>query len=146
APYGTDDPMARPVRAYPTNHHLSQILERFTVNGVYVHGGWGIEAGIFGGAEPEGPYDFDNITSFADSWSTSLSRRFGKGFGPMAPWELTASYARVRESGLTVLYNVAARHAQAYELGEVYALVEGSVSDSEIDDTTYAFLGEVQVV
>src|SRR5690606_34980716 len=28
APYGTDDPMSRPVAKYPTNHHLSQILER----------------------------------------------------------------------------------------------------------------------
>ena len=33
-PYGTDDPMARPGLKYPTNPHLSQILERRTVNAV----------------------------------------------------------------------------------------------------------------
>ncbi|MGH7449403.1 MAG: hypothetical protein ACRELT_17650, partial [Longimicrobiales bacterium] len=30
ASYGTDDPMSRPAVKYPTNHHLSQILERWT--------------------------------------------------------------------------------------------------------------------
>ncbi|MEO8295236.1 MAG: hypothetical protein ABI613_06945, partial [Gemmatimonadota bacterium] len=28
APFGTDDPMTRPVERYPVNHHYSQILER----------------------------------------------------------------------------------------------------------------------
>jgi hypothetical protein len=28
APFGTDDPMSRPVLRYPVNHHLAQILER----------------------------------------------------------------------------------------------------------------------
>ena len=28
APFGTDDPMVRPVLRYPVNHHLAQILER----------------------------------------------------------------------------------------------------------------------
>src|SRR5262249_7852583 len=27
-PFGTDDPMSRPVYRYPVNHHLAQILER----------------------------------------------------------------------------------------------------------------------
>ena len=40
APYGTDDPMSRPVVKYPTNHHLSQILERFTLNGAYSSPRW----------------------------------------------------------------------------------------------------------
>lgn len=29
--FGTDDPMSRPVQKFPTNHHLSQILERFQI-------------------------------------------------------------------------------------------------------------------
>jgi hypothetical protein len=78
AAYGTDDPMSRPVMKYPTNHHLSQILERWTVNGVYLYRGWGIEGSIFGGAEPEHPYDISNIRAFGDSWSTRISRRFGE--------------------------------------------------------------------
>ncbi len=76
-PYGTDDPMARAGLKFPTNHHLSQILERWTVNGVYLRGGWGVEAAVFGGTETEGPYDFSNIESFGDSWSVRLSRRWG---------------------------------------------------------------------
>jgi len=28
-PFGTDDPMTRPFAAYPVNHHLAQILERY---------------------------------------------------------------------------------------------------------------------
>ena len=63
----------------------------------------------------------------------------------MTPWEFTASYARVRESGLTVLYNAAARHADSYELGDVYALLEASISDAESDGTTFAILAETQV-
>src|SRR5207245_110800 len=30
-PFGTDDPMSRPVERFPVNHHLSQILERALV-------------------------------------------------------------------------------------------------------------------
>lgn len=97
APYGTDDPMARPGLKYPTNHHLSQILERWTINAAYLRGGWSIEAGLFGGAEPEGPYDLSNITSFGDSWSARLARRWGAGSGPMAEWEASLSYGRVVE-------------------------------------------------
>ena len=48
-PSSTDDPMARPAVKYPTNHHLSQILERWTVNGAYVTRAWSVEAGVFGG-------------------------------------------------------------------------------------------------
>jgi hypothetical protein len=82
APYGTDDPMARPAVKFPTNHHLSQVLERWTVNGAYLKGGWSLEAGLFGGGEPTGPYDFSNIESFGDSWSARVAKRFGAGEGP----------------------------------------------------------------
>jgi len=56
APYGTCDPMARPGLKYPTNHHLSQVLERWTANASWLRGGWSLEAGLFGGQEPEGVY------------------------------------------------------------------------------------------
>src|SRR5690606_20685985 len=75
APFGTDDPMSRPGLKYPTNHHLSQILERWTVNGAYRRGGWSFEAGVFGGTEPDGPYDLSNIESFGDSWAARLTYR-----------------------------------------------------------------------
>jgi hypothetical protein len=150
APYGTDDPMARPALKYPTNHHLSQILERWTLNGVALFGGWGAEAGLFGGAEPEHPYDVSNIREFGDSFSGRLSRRFGQGFGPMAPWELSASYARVREprhedETITHLFNAAGRHLERYGAANVYALAEASISLGDDEGDYVSVLAETQL-
>lgn len=153
APYGTDDPMGRPAVKFPTNHHLSQILERWTVNGAYVKDGWSLEAGLFGGAEPSGPYDFRNVESFGDSWSARVAKRLGGGdaaVGPDAPWELSASYAHVEErhhatKEVTELFNAAIRHDAAYGFGRVYALVEASKSEPEAGEGHHSLLGETQV-
>jgi hypothetical protein len=150
APYGTDDPMARPVLKYPTNHHLSQILERWTMNLVYLRGGSSIEAGLFGGTEPEGPYDFSNITPFGDSFSFRLTQRFGRGIGPMAEWEVSGSYARVREthdgrSEVTNLVNTAVRHASQNRFGTVYALAEASRGEPEHQGSYFSILAEAAV-
>jgi hypothetical protein len=168
APYGTDDPMGRPSVKYPTNHHLSQILERFTVNGAWAAGGWGVEAGIFGGSEPEGPYDFSNIESFGDSWSVRLSRRFGARRMGQAALELSASLGRVThahgeghahgesdgdhlhgdehgaEEGPTTLVNGAVRY-QAPALGarRLYGLIEYSRSEPDGRDGFESLLAEV---
>jgi hypothetical protein len=148
APYGTDDPMARPIVKYPTNHHLSQILERWTVNGVVLWRGWSLEAGLFGGAEPTSPYDLSNIESFGDSWSVRTARRFGDGSGPSAEWEVSASYARVSEehdgvAETTALRNIALRHDATTPGGRRYALIELSNSQGEDDDERYfSILGE----
>lgn len=149
ASYGTDDPMARPAVKYPTNHHLSQILERWTVNGVYLNGGWSMEAAVFGGAEPDGPWDMSNIDSFGDSWSARLARRFG-GVGLMAHTEVSASFGRVREEHhdeavVTRLYNAAVRHERGSSYGDVYGLVEGSMSDPDDDEGYFSLLGEAQL-
>ena len=98
APYGTDDPMSRSGLKYPTNHHLSQVLERWTVNGIWRLAGWSLEAGVFGGTEPEGPYDFSNIRGFPNSWSGRLTRRWTSGAGSATEWEASVSHARVTES------------------------------------------------
>ena len=117
APYGTDDPMSRPALKYPTNHHLSQILERWTVRGVWLRGAWGLEAGVFGGTEPTGPYDMSNISSFGDSWSARVTRRWGgRAVGLEAEWEASVSYAAVTETHhedreTTRLLNAALRHS-----------------------------------
>ena len=150
APYGTDDPMSRPVVKYPTNHHLSQILERWTVNGAWITRGWSLEAAMFGGAEPVGPYDFSNIESFGDSWSARAARRFGAGDGPLAESELSASFGRVseqhdEESEITTLYNAAFRHERMYSFGTVYGLVEASMSDPEDDEGYFSVLGETRI-
>lgn len=149
APYGTDDPMSRPGLKYPTNHHLSQILERWTLNGVYLRGGWGLELGVFGGAEPDGPYDFGGLDTFGDSWSARLSHRWGGGVGPFASWEASVSFASVAEQHhggreRTALLNVALRHAEALESeGARYFLLEYSRSDPEHGTGYHSALGEV---
>ena len=151
APYGTDDPMARPAEKYPTNHHLSQILERWTLNAQYLtRGGMSLEAGLFAGAEPSGPYDLGGISGFGNSWSARVTQRFGAGFGPSAPWELSLSYASVAEEhqgvqGNTKLANVALRHSGPHRFGSLYALAEASRSWPDEGDGYYSVLGETRL-
>ena len=150
APYGTEDPMGRPAVKFPTNHHLSQILERWTVNGVYLHeSGWTLEAGVFGGAEPEDAYDLSNIESFGDSWSVRAGRRFGAA-AQNTPWEVTASLARVVESHgseeeVTKLMNVGVRYERRLHAGSLYTLLEASRSQPRGEQGFYAVLGEAQL-
>lgn len=133
APFGTDDPMGRPVSKYPTNHHLSQVLERWTASAAYVHrAGLSAELGIFGGAEPDGPYDFSNVSSFGDSWSARIAQRLGPSDHPLRPWEISASYARIageHDQPATHLVNAAIRYDGRPAFGRLYALVEASRSD-----------------
>ncbi|MYC66694.1 MAG: hypothetical protein F4X12_10220 [Acidobacteriia bacterium] len=136
APYGTDDPMSRPGLKYPTNHHLSQVLERWTVNAIWRLAGWSLEAGVFGGTEPEGPYDFSNIRGFPDSWSGRLTRRWTSGTGSPTEWETSFSRARVTESHdgheeTSSLSNAALRRSGPAGPGMLYGLVEGSRSEPE---------------
>ena len=143
APYGTDDPMSRPGLKYPTNHHLAQILERWFLSGAALNGDWGIEAGIFGGQEPEGPYDFGNIDSFGDSWSVRLSRRWPTGDAP--GWEASLSHAdvtepRADETRRTRLWNGAVRRETVGTFR--YWLAEASIAQSARDDDPFSVLGE----
>ena len=73
APFGTDDPMARPVVRYPVNHHLAQILERAVAIAGVRAGPFLVEAGLFNGDEPERPGQWPKISRFGDSWSARLS-------------------------------------------------------------------------
>ncbi len=150
APFGTSDPMARPGLKYPTNHHLSQILERWTLNAIWHGGPWSVEAGLFGGEEPEGPYDFSNIESFGDSWSARVARRWGGGSGPTADWEASASLARVTEiahttdAEVTWLWNAALR--PSLDLGEAhfYGLLEASASSLADHEDFFSVLAEAR--
>ena len=150
APYGTDDPMSRPVVKYPTNHHLSQILERFTLNGVYSSPRFSAEVGVFGGNEPTTPYDFSNAESFANSWSTRLAARFGAPAMGVFPWELSGSYGYVveehdAEQDVTVLYNAALRRETMTATGRSYALVEASMSEPEHHAGYFSVLAEAAI-
>jgi hypothetical protein len=90
APFGTDDPMARPFEKYPVNHHLAQILERAVAIGAVRTGPWIFEAGAFNGDEPTGPGDVPNRNRYWDSWSGRIT------FVPWPQGEFQTSYARVK--------------------------------------------------
>lgn len=149
-PYGTDDPMSRPALKYPTNHHLSQILERWTANGIYDAGGWSVEAGVFGGAEPTDPWDMSNIRTFGDSYAGRLTLRPGRG--TEREWEVSASAGSVREehhgdASRTTLLSVALRHEHRSSARDaLYWLIEGSQSRSEGAESYASVLAEGQML
>jgi hypothetical protein len=90
APFGTDDPMARPFVKYPVNHHLAQVLERAVAIGALRLGGAVIELGSFNGDEPQSPGDVPNRDRYWDSWSGRVTLL------PFQQTELQTSYARVK--------------------------------------------------
>ena len=90
APFGTDDPMARPFQKYPINHHLAQVLERVIATGAFRTRRLILEAGLFNGDEPESPGDIPNRRRYWDSWSGRVT------FIPFPQGEFQTSYARVR--------------------------------------------------
>jgi hypothetical protein len=90
APFGTDDPMARPFEKYPINHHLAQILERAVAIGALRAGSWIFEGGAFNGDEPTDPGDTPNRNRYWDSWSGRIT------FVPWPQGEFQTSYARVK--------------------------------------------------
>jgi hypothetical protein len=79
APFGTDDPMARPFEKYPINHHLAQILERAVAIGALRTGPWIFEAAAFNGDEPTSPGVVPIRYRYWDSWSGRIS---------FVPWTL----------------------------------------------------------
>ncbi len=89
APFGTDDPMSRPVLRYPVNHHLAQILERAVAMMGVRAGPLMAEAGLFNGDEPERPGQWPRVSRFGDSWSGRLT------ITPMTGLELQGSHASV---------------------------------------------------
>lgn len=90
APFGTDDPMARPFEKYPINHHLAQVLERVVATAAFRARRLIFEAGLFNGDEPESPGDVPNRNRYWDSWSGRVT------FLPFPQGEIQTSYARVR--------------------------------------------------
>jgi hypothetical protein len=89
APFGTDDPMSRPVLRYPVNHHLAQILERVVAIAAVTRGPLALELGLFNGDEPEEPGQWPVVERLGDSWSARLTGR------PLRGLELQASRAQV---------------------------------------------------
>jgi hypothetical protein len=92
APFGTDDPMFRPVLRYPVNHHLAQILERAVAMAAVQVGPAAFEVGLFNGDEPEKPSQWPRVSRFGDSWSARLT------VSPISRLELQGSHAKVHSA------------------------------------------------
>ena len=88
-PFGTDDPMTRPVVRYPVNHHLSQILERAVGFAGVRAGPVILEGALFNGDEPVSPGSWPAMSRFGDSWATRLTVM------PVTGLEAQISYAFV---------------------------------------------------
>jgi hypothetical protein len=89
APFGSDDPMARPFAKYPVNHHLAHVLERLVVIAAARIGPVTLEGGAFNGDEPTSPTSVPVWARFGDSWSARATLR------PAAGVEAAASAAHV---------------------------------------------------
>jgi hypothetical protein len=88
-PFGSDDPMSRPLVKFPVNHHLSHVLERY-VAVAGVRGAPGLlEVALFNGDEPTGPYASPAARRFGDSWAARAT------LTPAPGLELSASVAAV---------------------------------------------------
>ena len=119
------------------------------MNGIWRLAGWSLEAGVFGGTEPEGPYDFSNIRGSPDSWSGRLARRWTQGAGSATEWEASVSHARVTESHhgheeTSRLLNAALRRSGPAGPGMLYGLAEASRSDPEDAEGYFSFLAEMR--
>ena len=133
--FGTDDPMTRPFAAYPVNHHLAQILERYVVTAAVRRGRIAIEASLFNGDEPLSPGAPPDADRFGDSWSARGTAGLGAGV------ELQASYAFVTSPELVTggldqhKWSGAARLER--DTGPIrYALVEWAWTDAVLGDVS----------
>jgi hypothetical protein len=88
APFGSDDPMARPFEKYPVNHHLAQVLERVVAVAAVRKGPVIGEIGTFNGDEPTSPGSSPEFSRFGDSWAARLT------VTPFDGAELSGSVAR----------------------------------------------------
>lgn len=121
APFGTDDPMSRPMVKFPANHHLSHLLERYVAIAALRVGPMVAEIAAFNGNEPAGARDLAGLGRFGDSWSSRVSVR------PLAGLELQGSHARVEAPELPPSSESEHRKWSAsarVERGGAYALVE----------------------
>jgi len=144
APFGTDDPMVRPVARYPVNHHLAQILERAVVIAGMTRGPVAFEAGLFNGDEPESPSQWPKLDRFGDSWSGRLTLL------PVRGLELQGSYAHVHSpehrpgAGTDQhKWSISGRWEGAVYTYPVYALIEWArTSEAEGFFVFRSFLAE----
>jgi hypothetical protein len=130
APFGSDDPMARPFEKYPVNHHLAQVLERIVSVGALRYGPVVGEFGFFNGDEPTGPGSSPAFDRFGDSWASRLTVL------PLRDAEVSASYASVTSPEVRVGHgldqrkgSVVARFGRETTTTWHYAMLEWARTD-----------------
>jgi hypothetical protein len=135
-PFGTDDPMTRPFAAYPVNHHLAQILERYVAIAAVSAGPLSVEGAVFNGDEPTSPGAPPDASRFGDSWAVRAT------VTPRSLVEVEGSFASVTSPELVSgggrdqrKWSVGARLAQPRGLLED-ALVEWARTDELVGDLT----------
>ncbi|MES2123156.1 MAG: hypothetical protein V4503_00565 [Gemmatimonadota bacterium] len=152
-PFGTDDPMSRPISRYPVNHHFSQILERAIAIAQYDVGRLTLEGALFNGDEPERPGQWpllkkpDGSWRFGDSWSARVTVR------PLAGLEVQGSRAtahspehRPGAGGDAVKTSASVRWQDAPAWGERYLMAEWArTSELEGYFVFHSFLAEGSV-
>ena len=134
-PFGTDDPMMRPFAAYPVNHHLAQILERYVVIAAVRRGPFALEGAVFNGDEPLGVGVPPDAGRIGDSWAARGTASLRDDV------ELQGSYAFVTSPELPSggfdqhKWSASARYDHA--TGPVrYALVEWAWTDAVLGDVS----------
>ena len=139
APFGTDDPMVRPLVKFPANHHLAQVLERLVLIGAARYGPAVFEAGLFNGEEPLNPRDFPELERFGDSWALRGTVHAARGL------ELQASYASIESPEFPTgdgydhrKWSASARYEAPLRAGwDVYGLAEWART-AEWDEDRFA--------
>lgn len=138
-PFGTDDPMSRPLSRYPVNHHLAQILERAVVAAQFNIGMLTLEGALFNGDEPERPGQWPLLKSedgswrFGDSWSTRVTIRPVSGLEVQASRATAHSPEHRQGAGEDALKtSLSARWHDRPDWGERYVMAEWART-SELD-------------
>lgn len=151
-PFGSDDPMMRPLEKYPVNHHHAQILERIqAIAALQVARGrqsLALEVAAFNGDEPAGPFHGPRWNRFGDSWAVRGTLR------PVQQVELSLSEASVISPELQQggAFDHRQRHASvrvdgvSATPGSRYLLAEWARTDERTNGRTafryQSFLGE----
>jgi hypothetical protein len=123
-PFGTDDPMTRPFAAYPVNHHLAQILERYVAIAAVSAGPLTLEGAVFNGDEPVSPGAPPDASRFGDSWAVRAT------VTPYSLLEVEGSFASVTSPELVT---GGGRDQRKWSVGARLAQPRGRLDDALVE-------------